>query len=177
VKDELKKYFTQLINVWHDFNHSLPKVPWDDRVIPFIYEGDMDQDEYICWKPVEKDIGHDFADIEKVLDGSLHDSIKRYFNSYWFAELAGFYKNYNIILEPVLPGIKLEDLVSQLISYKEAHEDKLQHIPLGLDGENGFLIVIDNSNGNVKIEDCETGKYEVIADSLDQLIRGMQLKG
>nr|WP_275893662.1 SecY-interacting protein Syd [Bacillus cereus] len=119
---------------------------------------------------------HDFLDIEEGLGIIFHESIKEYFNSYWFAELAGFYKSYNIILEPVLPGIELNNFVFQLIGYKEAHEDKLDNIPLGVEGETGFLIVIDNNTGVVKLEDFEIGTYEIIADSIEQLILDIQLK-
>ncbi|WP_035431938.1 SecY-interacting protein Syd [Bacillus sp. UNC322MFChir4.1] len=176
MKDEMGKYFDQLIEAWSGFNNSLPKVPWNDAIIPTIYEGEVDQDEYICWKPVEKNIIHDFRDIEQVLGIIFHESIKDYFNTYWFAELVGFYKSYNIILEPVLPGIELNNFVVQLIGYKEVHEDKLDNIPLGVEGGSSFLVVIDNNTGIVKLEDFETGKYEVISDSIERLISDIQLK-
>ncbi|MEM5601475.1 SecY-interacting protein Syd [Bacillus cereus group sp. RP37] len=176
MKAEMLKYFEQLIEVWHGFNNSLPKVPWNEAVIPTIYEDEIDEEEYICWKPVEKNVIHDFLDIEEGLGIIFHESIKEYFNSYWFAELAGFYKSYNIILEPVLPGIELNNFVVQLIGYKETHEDKLDNIPLGVEGETGFLIVIDNNTGVVKLEDFENGTYEILADSIEQLILDIQLK-
>lgn len=177
MKEEMKKYFDQLIESWQQFNNSYPKVPWNDAVTPIIYEGEVDIEEYICWKPVEKEVIHDFRDIEQVLGVTLHKAIKDYFNSYWFAELAGFYKIYNIILEPVLPGIELNNFVAQLMGYKEVHEEKLDNIPIGVEGKNSFLVVIDNKTGIVKLEDFETGRYEVIADSIEQLISDIKLKG
>ncbi|WP_143318548.1 SecY-interacting protein Syd [Clostridium sp. HBUAS56017] len=177
MKEEMKKYFDQLIEAWQGFNNSYPKVPWNDAVKPSIYEGEVDQDEYICWKPVEKNAIHDFRDIEQVVGVTFHKSIKDYFNSYWFAELSGFYKSYNIILEPVLPGIELNNFVAQLMGYKEVHEGKLDNIPLGVEGRNSFLVVVDNNTGIVKLEDFETGRYEVISDSIEQLISDIKLKG
>ncbi|WBW96123.1 SecY-interacting protein Syd [Oceanirhabdus sp. W0125-5] len=176
MKKEMKKYFNQLIEAWQGFNNSYPKVPWNDAVTSIIYEGEVDEDEYIGWKPIEKNVVHDFLDIENVLGVTFHESIKDYFNSYWFAELAGFYKSYNIILEPVLPGIELNNFLTQLIGYKEVHEGKLDNIPLGVEGRNSFLVVIDNNTGIVKLEDFETGRYEVISDSIEQLIFDIKLK-
>lgn len=177
MKEEMKKYFDKLIEVWKGFNNSLPKVPWNDMVRPIIYEGEIDQDEYICWKPVEKNIIHDFNDIEELVGIKFHESIKEYFNSYWFAELAGFCNSYNIILEPVLPGMELNNFVAQLIGYKEIHSEKLDKIPLGVEGRNSLLVVIDNNSGIVELEDFETGRIEIISNSIQQLISDITLKG
>jgi hypothetical protein len=176
MKEQMKNYFEQLINVWKGFNNSLPKVPWNVDAKPLIYEGEIDEDEYICWKPVEKDIVHDLKNIESDVQTTLHESLKKYFNSYWFAELAGFYKSYNIILEPVIPGIELQSFWIQLKGYKEAHGGSLVNIPIGIEGRNSLLIVVDNINGKVKIEDYETGKFEEIADSLENLISDLKMK-
>lgn len=176
MKKEMKNYFDKLINVWRGFNNSLPKVQFNEDALDTIYDGRADQDDYISWKPVEKNVVSDFKEVEQVLEVQLHQDIKEYFNSYWFAELAGFYKGYNLILEPVLPGIEINNFVIQLIGYKEAHDGQLKNIPIGFEGENNFLIVIDNESGVVKLEDYECGKYEVIADNLEDLINNLKLK-
>ncbi len=35
---------------------------------------------------------------------------------------------------------------------------------------NGLLVVVDNGNGQVKLEDYESGSFEVICDGLAELI-------
>ena len=37
-------------------------------------------------------------------------------------------------------------------------------------GFNGLLVVVDNENGQVKLEAYESGSFEVICDSLAELI-------
>lgn len=176
VKREMKKYFDQLIEVWENFNDSYPKMQWNEEATSTIYDGDIDEEGYVCWKPIEKNIIHDFEDIERELEITLHSSIKDYFNSYWFGELAGFYKSYNIILEPVLPGIEINDFVIQLIGYKESHKGKLDNIPLGIEGVNGFLVVVENETGIVKLEEFETGKYEFLSESIESMVSDIKLK-
>ena len=43
------------------------------------------------------------------------------------------------------------------------------NIPIGM-GFNGLLVVVDNENGQVKLEAYESGSFEVICDSLAELI-------
>lgn len=175
MKNEMKKYFDELISVWEGFNKSLPKIQYNEDAKDIIYVGELDEDDYISWKPVEKKSISDFKEIEETLEIKLRGEIKEYFNSYWFAELAGFYKGFNIILEPVLPGIEINNFVVQLIGYKGAHEGKLDNILIGLEVENNYLVVVDNLNGNIKLEDYESGNYEVIAKSLEDLISNIKL--
>lgn len=169
MKEEMKQYFHKLLKEWKDYNHSLPKSVWIEEAEPFIYEGELDTEGYIFWKPVEKDVIHDFSDIEKKLAVQLHHSIKEYYNSYWFFDLAGSYLEYEIELNSVIPGIEVRDFYISLQGYKKAHHNELKNIPIGIES-NGLLVVVDNENGQVKIEDYERGSFEVISKSLVELI-------
>ena len=169
MKEEMKQYFHKLLKEWKDYNHSLPKSVWIEEAESFIYEGEPDIEGYIFWKPVEKDVIHDFSDTEKKLAVQLHHSIKEYYNSYWFFDLAGSYLEYGIELNPVIPGIEVRDFYTSLQGYKEAHHNELKNIPIGIES-NGLLVVVDNENGQVKIEDYERGSFEVISKSLAELI-------
>ena len=44
------------------------------------------------------------------------------------------------------------------------------HVPIGLDNQSSLQVVVNNRNGEVAIEDWETGRFEKIADSLDDLL-------
>ncbi|PEY43927.1 SecY interacting protein Syd [Bacillus cereus] len=169
MKEEMKQYFHTLLKEWKDYNHSLPKSVWREEAEPFIYEGEPDTEGYIFWKPTEKDVFHDFSDIERELVIELHHSIKEYYNSYWFLDLAGNYLEYNLELNSVIPGIELRDFYISLQGYKKAHHNELKNIPIGIEC-NGLLVVVDNENGQVKIEDYERGSIEVISNSLAELI-------
>ncbi|PGS05453.1 MULTISPECIES: SecY-interacting protein Syd [Bacillus] len=169
MKREMEQYFHKLFKEWKNYNHSLPKSVWIEEADSFIYVGEPDAEEYIFWKPIEKDLFHDFSDIEKELAVQLHHSIKEYYNSYWFLDLAGSYLEYNIELNSVIPGIELRDFYTFLQDYKKAHHNELKNIPIGMEC-NGLLVVVDNENGQVKIEDYEKGTFEVISNSLAELI-------
>ncbi|MBC6972201.1 SecY-interacting protein Syd [Bacillus sp. Xin] len=169
MKEEMKQYFHTLLKEWKHYNHSLPKSVWREEADSFIYEGEPDTEGYIFWKPTEKDIFHDFSNIERELAIQFHHSIKEYYNSYWFLDLAGNYLEHNLELNSVIPGIELRDFYTSLQGYKKAHHNELKNIPIGIEC-NGLLIVVDNENGQVNIEDYERGSFEVISNSLAELI-------
>ncbi|PFD67357.1 SecY interacting protein Syd, partial [Bacillus cereus] len=97
------------------------------------------------------------------------NSIKEYYNSYWFLDLGGNYLGYDFELNPVIPGIELHDFYVSLQGYRGAHDNQLNNIPIGMEF-NGLLVVVDNENGQVKLEDYESRSFEVICDSLAELI-------
>ncbi|WP_245831723.1 SecY-interacting protein Syd [Oceanobacillus senegalensis] len=104
----------------------------------------------------------------------FHNSIVEYFNSYWFAELDGFIKNYYVKLEPVLPDYELNSFSDLLNGYRNNHQNKLNYIPLGMEG-NGLLVVIDNSSGKVYLEDFERKNFEYMIDDIAALINNLRL--
>ncbi|MGE7184023.1 SecY-interacting protein Syd [Peribacillus sp. NPDC006672] len=140
-----------------------------------MYEGEVDEDDYITWKPVEKTTLHDFKQLEEILEVVFHKSIVEYFNSYWFADLDGYTNDSYIKLEAVLPNIKCDSFRGALEGYKTNHNKRLDNIPLGIEG-NGLLVVVDNENGRVKLEDFERNSFEVISESIEALISKLRLK-
>ncbi len=63
----------------------------------------------------------------------LHNSIKEYYNSYWFLDLGGNYLGYDFELNPVIPGIELHDFYVPLQGYQGAHDNQLNNIPFGME--------------------------------------------
>lgn len=63
----------------------------------------------------------------------LYNSIKEYYNSYWFLDLGGNYLGYDFELNPVIPGIELHDFYVSLQGYRGAHDNQLNNIPIGME--------------------------------------------
>ncbi|MBC6972209.1 SecY-interacting protein Syd [Bacillus sp. Xin] len=171
----MQQYFKLRIKLAHEGLDFLLKTPVLEEVNPILYDGETDEEGYILWKPVEKNIVHDFIHLEQEMDVQFHQTVIMYINSYWFAELNGFYRNYYIELEVVLPNIELNSFTERLKGYKANHQDRLNHIPIGIEG-NGMLVVIDNENGKVKLEDFERGSFETISENIQELISNLRLK-
>src|SRR5690349_10537633 len=149
----MMKYFQMrkdLADEGLDFLFKTPVINETDNSV--IFEGEVDEDEYISWKPVEKSVSHDLKNLEEEFGIELHNSIIDYFNSYWFADLDGFFKEHYIKLETVLPNAELSSFQETMKGYKNNHDDRLENIPIGVEG-NGLLVVIENDSGRVRLED------------------------
>lgn len=171
----MNQYFSLRKAIADEGLDFLFKTPFDEDVDSFIYIGEVDEEEYILWRPIEKKEIYDFNSLEEKLGTRIHPSIIEYFNSYWFADFDGFIKDSYIKLESVLPKAGMESYGNLLFGYKNNHNNKLENIPIGIEG-NGLIVVIDNQNGSVKLEDYERNSFEVISDSIEKLIKALRLK-
>ncbi len=175
IKEAMQEYFQLRKEVAKEGLDFLFKTPISSEDNLIIYEGKVDEDEYITWKPVEMTVSQDFTSLEDEFDIKLHKTIVDYFNSYWFADLDGFYQENYIKLEPVIPNNEISSFKESLKGYKKNHGDSLEKIPIGIEG-NGLLLVIENNSGIVQLEDFERGIFENIAENIEELIRNLRLK-
>lgn len=175
----MSEYFRILLEVWQAKHGGLPVTPYDEEVESFIYGGEPDEEGWVSWRPVEKQDEDDMADVERELGVALHPSVKEYFNCFWFCSLGGRAHGHAVQLEPVQPGVGLEDFVRNLRGYKGAHGGRLDNIPVGVETGQGMLVVVDNETGEVKLEDYESSSFELLAADLGSLITEMtqSLKG
>ncbi|MCZ8540192.1 SecY-interacting protein Syd [Psychrobacillus psychrodurans] len=167
----MKIYFQmrkELASEGLDFLFKTPVNNDDGNLI--IYEGEVDEEEYISWKPIEMNVSQGYKRLEDEFEVNLNKSIIDYFNSYWFADLDGFFKEHYIKLEPVLPNDEISSFRESLRGYINKHGDSLVKIPIGIEG-NGLLVVVDNDSGIVQLEDFERGTFEYIAENIQDLIR------
>lgn len=171
IKLAMKQYFSLRKEIAKEGQDFLFRTPYDENVGSHIYVGEVDENEYIPWKPIEKEEFYDFASLEEDLGIKIHPSVLEYFNSYWFVDLDGFFKDHYIKLESVLPMIGIESYSNMLMGYKNNHNN-LENIPLGIEG-NGLIVVVNNVTGSVKLEDFGNS-FEVISGGIEQLIRDLR---
>lgn len=175
IKEAVKRYFLLRKKTADEGLDFLFKTPFDEDVDPLFYIGEIDEDDYIYWRPVEKTDYDDFKSMEEILNIRVHHSVIEYFNSYWFVDLDGFINDHYVKLESVIPNIGIEPYKKVLVGYKKNHNNKLDYIPIGIEG-NGLIVVVDNKNGSVYLEDFERSSFEILSESIEQLILSLRLK-
>ncbi len=175
IKEAMNQYFLLRKSLAEGGLDFLFKTPFDEDVDSLIYYGKVDEDDYISWRPVEKKEIYEFSSLEEKLGIRMHVSVIEYFNSYWFADLDGFITDHYIKLESVQQTTDIESYFNLLVGYKHNHDNKLEHIPIGIEG-NGLIVVVDNQNGLVKLEDFERKSFEVISEGIEQLIVTLRLQ-
>jgi len=174
VKGSMRQYFLLRESICDEGSDLLFRTPFDEDVESPIYFGEVDDEDYIGWKPVIKKEIHDFAMAEKKIGVKLHKSMIEYFNSYWFADMDGFIKTYYIILQSIRQREDIESYLDSLSQYMNNHGNTLQYIPIGIEG-NGRIVVIDNQSGFILLEDYERGSFELLSTDLRQLIINLRL--
>ena len=174
VKIALNKYFDKLLEYWEEKYETLPKVPYDEDLNPLLFQGAPDEEEYIVWEPKAKDIYEDFEAIEEKLGLSINNSVKEYFNSYWFLEIEGFYDEKRINLEPVEPEKNIFAYLKNMKQYEENIGNVFKYIQIGFTSPDDLSIAIDNETGDVVIQDYETGEVEILEESLENLINKLR---
>ena len=65
MKEIMKQYFERFCDMWRDFNGTYPQISYDEDVDSRLYVGTMDEEEYISWKPLEKDTITEKIKVEK----------------------------------------------------------------------------------------------------------------
>lgn len=133
MKDVMSKYFNLRKKYFNKGLDFLFKTQYNEEVDSLIYQGEMDDEEEILWKPTEKNKKNDLMQIEEKFGIRLHTSIRDYFNSYWFAEIDGFICTHYIRLEPVLPNIEFDSFEGNLEGYINNH-NKIDKVPIGIEG-------------------------------------------
>ena len=88
-------------------------------------------------------------------------------------------------LDPVVPGRELQDFERKLFGatyehcrttgYVAEHGGVPSHLPVGSPHPSDLLLVIDNTTGEVAVEDHERGTFEMIAGGLAELIAGLRV--
>jgi hypothetical protein len=166
IENALTEYFKWYENAPEE---ELPQTPIIEDSDPLIYVGNV-TDGWIKWKPTKKEEFYDFREFEEKLDIKLHESIKEYYNSYWFCSLLVEYQDFEIEMNPVVPGRYIRDFLSKFLGYSSAHEGSFDYVPIGFDTNSDFLIVVDNKSGIVRSEDYNNHVFADIASSICELL-------
>lgn len=175
IKKAIEQYFKMRREAANSGLEFLFKTPEPEESNSPLYIGELDDEGYIEWKPVEKLTTHELTDLEDEIPIRFHHSIKEYFNAYWFADLDGFINENYIKLEPVIPNYELNSFKELLKGYQKNHQNNLDKIPIGLEG-NGLIVLVDNKTGEIILEDFERKSFNVIKEDLQSLILSLNFK-
>ncbi len=171
MKQAMFDFFERYLRKHQEEYNELPIAIQRKQVDPTFYQG-VFEDDWSFWKPKEKTDTTDLDKLEADLELKFHPSIKAYFNSYWFAELAGCIGESRVDLYPVLPDSELDPFASRVKAYVKNKGHK-RWIPIGMESEQDLLVVIDNESGAVLIDDHDREEMIPLAENLPALIASL----
>lgn len=136
-----------------------------------------DREGYYQWKPLEQTTPVDFASIESKLGFGLHKDIKEFISSYFYFMLDADLEGGSINIYPFLPTTDIERNVIDRFE-KESYAGDYDFILKGhfyqlggacIDGDDSFILEVDNETGEVLAVEYMDKRHIKIADSLYDL--------
>lgn len=178
IKDAMEYFLAKLtigfLKKWRTF----PKCPVrGDAVNCGLVISQPDRDGYYQWKPMEVITPVDFTSMETELGFTIHQDIKAFVSSYCYFMLGADIGDADINIYPFLPTMNVEKYILDSFekeSYAGDYEFILdgQFFQLGggcIDGDDSFIIEVNNKTGEVLAVEYMDKRHVKIADSLYDL--------
>ena len=138
---------------------------------------------YAQWKPILQKYPVSFDSIERTLGFSIHPQIKAYFSTYWFLPLeARYYIGQKEIIFTIIginPYSSLDALLKENFNFEGAHYMfDHNYFLLGsycnVDGNDSYLVEVNNETGEVTAVDVQDKKSIKLANSIEELLKNMK---
>ncbi len=141
------------------------------------YQGQPDEDGLIDWKPIRQAQTNDlFERLEQALEVSLHPDIKQYYSRFWSDPLPARSPQGKLKLLFVWNPQDYERLRANLIGHALGRRRIKQPLSLffGCTDPEEFVLTIDNSSGQVMLEQPGQKSTDLIAASLSEFLDQLQ---
>lgn len=176
IKSCIKKYFIKLNGV-HSVQRKSLKVPYNPAIASEMYVGSEDEHGYISWQLLERKELIKKKSLSEEVGINIHESLIEFFNAYYFFEISGVYKSYDIDFDYIVPNTILKNFVSRRYMSLESGEGEIQLIQVGIlteDSNDNLILCLVNNTGQIACYDYDKGVIEIIANSLVELICNME---
>jgi len=127
------------------------------------------------WKPVEWGAQNAFDDLEKALEVSFHPDIICFYTSFWSDGFRGVFEGNELSLIQVWNEDDFHMLKQNLLGHVFAK--KKNKLPLTLFigcTDNDLVISLDNTTGQVGLENPGQKQHHILAESLSEFLAGFE---
>jgi SecY interacting protein Syd len=140
------------------------------------YEGSSNTGDSVNWQPVKRSAVANFNDLETALEMKIHEDVISYYSAYWSDNLNAISdKGYLQLLQPWNQG-----------DFERLHQNLIGHILMkrrlkqpetffvALTDEDDFILTVNNSTGEVMLEQVGLIPKEVVAPNLAVFIQSLR---
>lgn len=174
VKKELDIFLKKLLKLYEATPEGLPLCPRRKDIDQIIYVGKPDDSGWCKWKPIEQKTNEKFLSLMNMLKIDISDEIIEYFTSYYFLSVDLKFKSYIIGLSEVAPGDEFKRLKERIERYKDEYDGKIKYIPIGVEEEQGYSVVIEVKTGIIKFADFDKRRMRKICSNLQEFIKNSE---
>lgn len=130
----------------------------------------------VAWQPVKRTGMSNFNDLEKALEMKIHQDVVSYYSAYWSDNLsAETSKGYLQLLQPWNQD-DFERLQQNLVGHilMKRRLKQPETLFVALTDEDDFILTVDNTSGEVMLEQVGLLPKEVVAPNLAAFIQSLQ---
>ena len=135
-----------------------------------------DTGDTVTWQPVKRSGVANFNDLEKALEMKIHEDVVSFYSTYWSDNLsAETDKGYLQLLQPWNQGDYerlQQNLVGHILMKRRLKQPETLFI--ALTDEDDFILTLDNTTGEVMLEQVGLVPKEVVAPNLATFILSLQ---
>ncbi|MBE6844146.1 MAG: hypothetical protein E7508_00335 [Ruminococcus sp.] len=183
MKEAFDTFFEKNNNSWRKKWGTFPTVSKSEKYAdcPLIIST-IEEENELEWKPKLQTEPIEFKHLEEELGFSINPQIKEYLSTYWFLPLCGSTDTVGqLVLDEVLPKSqhKLSEDVKFLFNKKELHYmSEGEYFLIGgfccIEGNDSYLVHVDNDTGEVfAVQNFDKVSIK-IADSIEDLLMNMK---
>lgn len=162
----LKKLLNKYFECYKNYMGTYPVVPYDEYEKSSLWYGEVNDEDYIQWMFKEKDKDTKFSELEDELDMVLPDTVKKFYNSYYFLQLQGFYNGESVCFNAVSDYIDILQELRKCIFEINAKK----YLDMGIYSSMNLALCMEVDTGVIVCVDYDCDKVKVIADSLEELL-------
>jgi SecY interacting protein Syd len=130
----------------------------------------------VGWHPVKRDGVADFTDLEKALEMKIHQDVISYYSTYWSDNLsAETSEGYLQLLQPWNQA-DFERLQQNLVGHilMKRRLKQPETLFFALTDEDDFILTVDNTSGEVMLEQVGLLPKEVVSPNLATFIKSLR---
>jgi SecY interacting protein Syd len=151
-------------------------VEYDNEWPSDCYTASGSTGDRVTWQPVKRIGLANFSDLENALDMKIHQDVISFYSAYWSDNLsAETSKGYLQLLQPWNQA-DFERLQQNLVGHilMKRRLKQPETLFIALTDEDDFILTVDNSSGEVVLEQVGLLPKEVLAPNLTVFIQSLQ---
>ena len=151
-------------------------IQYDEKWLSPCYKEAAQQDQWVSWQPTLRDVPGQFEALEQALEMSIDPQLISYYGRYWSDNLNAQSSRGELQLLQVWNQDDFVRLQQNLVAHvlMKRRLKQAETLFFALTDEEDFMICVDNSTGQVVLEQVGLQPQEVLAKDLATFIRTLK---
>ncbi|MHC1722917.1 MAG: SecY-interacting protein Syd [Aminipila sp.] len=171
--------FKLYLNLWIDSYklqfHKPPTAIYNSEFGKDIYISEPNESGYATWNLVKIKNSIDFLELERKIEMDINEDLKVLWDSFYYLELNGTYKGYNIDFLKITPKTNIKSIIENQFRRdipKKNLEFKIGNVEYK--GNDELILLLNNNTGKIYMQDLDNSEKVLLANSITELFSEME---